>query len=66
VYVVLVQTDTDDRATFHVFVNPLVFSLLAGGWLFLLGTLIAAWPDARPLAAGVPTAPPREAVASGA
>jgi cytochrome c-type biogenesis protein CcmF len=66
VYVVLVQTDTDDRATFHVFVNPLVFSLWAGGWLFLLGTLIAAWPDARPLAAGVPTAPPREAVASGA
>jgi cytochrome c-type biogenesis protein CcmF len=66
VYVVLVQTETDDRATFHVFVNPLVFSLWAGGWLFLLGTLIAAWPDGRPLAAGVPTAPPREAVASGA
>jgi len=67
VYVVLVQVDTDNRATFHVFVNPLVFCLWAGGWLFLLGTLIAAWPEARPLAAGLRAAPPpREAVASGA
>ncbi|HEY7065650.1 MAG TPA: cytochrome c-type biogenesis CcmF C-terminal domain-containing protein [Chloroflexota bacterium] len=66
VYVVLVQADTDNRATFHVFVNPLVLCIWAGGWLFLLGTLIAAWPEARPLGAGVRAAPPREAVPSGA
>ncbi len=67
VYVVLVQADADNRATFHVFVNPLVLFIWVGGWLFLLGTLIAAWPEARPLAAGVRAAPPpREAVTSGA
>jgi cytochrome c-type biogenesis protein CcmF len=66
VYVVLVQVEAENRATFHVFVNPLVLCIWAGGWLFLLGTLIAAWPEARPLAAGVRAAPPREAVPSGA
>jgi cytochrome c-type biogenesis protein CcmF len=66
VYVVLVQTEAGNRATFHVFVNPLVLCIWAGGWLFLLGTVIAAWPEARPQVAGVRTAPPREAVPSGA
>ena len=65
VYVVLVDADAASRATFHVFVNPLVLCIWLGGWLFLLGTLVAAWPEARPLAAGVRAAPrPREAVAS--
>ena len=66
VYVVLVQTEGDNRATFHVFVNPLVLCIWVGGWLFLLGTMIAAWPEARPLVAGVRAEPPREAVTSGA
>ena len=67
VYLVLTQAEGDNRATFHVFVNPLVICIWAGGWLFLLGTLVVAWPEARPVATGVRAAPPpREAVASGA
>lgn len=34
-------------ATFKVYVNPLVNWVWAGGLIFILGTLIAAWPDAR-------------------
>jgi len=60
VYVVLTEADTANRATFHVFINPLVVCLWAGGWLFLLGTLVAAWPEARPAAVSVRVpAPPR-------
>jgi cytochrome c-type biogenesis protein CcmF len=66
VYVVLVQTEAGNRATYHIFVNPLVLCIWAGGWLFLLGTLVAAWPEARPQPATVRAAPPREAVTSGA
>src|SRR5579884_509729 len=32
VYVVLTEADTANRATFHVFINPLVVCLWAGGW----------------------------------
>jgi cytochrome c-type biogenesis protein CcmF len=60
VYVVLTEADTANRATFHVFINPLVVCIWAGGWLFLLGTLVAAWPEARPAAVRVRVpAPPR-------
>jgi cytochrome c-type biogenesis protein CcmF len=65
VYVVLLEADAANHATLHIFVNPLVICIWLGGWLFLMGTLIAAWPEARPLAVGVPAAPPRrEVVAS--
>ena len=77
VYVVLVEadairrnaategSDAANRATFHVFVNPLVLCIWLGGWLFLLGTLVAAWPEARPRPVGVRAAPPaREVVVS--
>jgi cytochrome c-type biogenesis protein CcmF len=65
VYVVLLDAEAGNRATFHVFVNPLVVCIWLGGWLFVLGTLIAAWPEARPLAVGVNAPPPRrEVVAS--
>jgi cytochrome c-type biogenesis protein CcmF len=34
-------------ATFKVYVNPLVNWIWAGGLVFILGTLIAAWPEAE-------------------
>jgi cytochrome c-type biogenesis protein CcmF len=65
VYVVLLEADAASRATLHVFVNPLVFCIWVGGWLFVVGTLVAAWPEARPLPRDLRAAPrPREAVAS--
>src|SRR5579884_3944780 len=65
VYVVLIEADAANHATFHVFVNPLVICLWLGGWLFLVGTLIASWPEARPVARATPAVlEPREAVAS--
>lgn len=65
VYVVLTEAGDANRATFHVYVNPLVVFIWLGGLLFVLGTLVAAWPEPRPRMAGAPVAaPPREAVAS--
>jgi cytochrome c-type biogenesis protein CcmF len=32
-------------ATFKVYLNPLVNWLWLGGFVFIFGTLIAAWPD---------------------
>jgi cytochrome c-type biogenesis protein CcmF len=65
VYAVLLDVDAVNASTFHVFVNPLVLCIWLGGWLFLLGTLIAAWPDASPRPLSVrAAAAPREAVAS--
>jgi len=64
VYVVLVGVDDANRATLHVFVNPLVICIWLGGWLFLLGTLVAAWPEARPLPVGLRAVPPPREVAA--
>jgi len=46
-YVVLVdwQTITNQGTTFKIFRNPLVNWLWIGGLVFILGTLVAAWPD---------------------
>jgi cytochrome c-type biogenesis protein CcmF len=46
-YVVLVdwQPISSQGATFKVYRNPLVFWLWIGGLVFMLGTLVAAWPD---------------------
>jgi cytochrome c-type biogenesis protein CcmF len=46
-YVVLVdwQPINSQGATFKVYRNPLVFWLWIGGLIFMLGTLVAAWPD---------------------
>ena len=62
VYVLLVTWEpiAADGATFKVYVNPLINWVWAGGVVFILGTLVAAWPDAtelrrrvtRPQAAG--------------
>ncbi len=48
-YVLLVDWEPTaaDLATFRVFVNPLINWVWAGGIIFVLGTLIAAWPERR-------------------
>jgi cytochrome c-type biogenesis protein CcmF len=51
-YVVLAGLDDKTQlATFQVFLTPLVFWLWAGGFVMVLGTAIAVWPNARERAA---------------
>ncbi len=47
-YVLLVdwQPISANSATFKVYVNPLINLVWFGGIVFILGTLVAAWPDA--------------------
>ena len=54
-YVVLVdwQDISSQGATFKVFHNPLVSWLWTGAIVFILGTLVAAWPDRERQAARV-------------
>ncbi len=49
-YVILVDwmPATSQGATFKVYHNPLVNWLWLGGLVFILGTLVAAWPDKDP------------------
>jgi cytochrome c-type biogenesis protein CcmF len=49
-YVLLVdwQPISSSGATFKIYHNPLVNWLWLGGLVFILGTLIAAWPDRDP------------------
>jgi cytochrome c-type biogenesis protein CcmF len=49
-YILLVdwQPISSQGATFKVYHNPLVNWLWLGGLVFILGTLIAAWPDRDP------------------
>ncbi len=46
-YIILVdwQSATNSSATFKIYVNPLVNWLWIGSLIFLVGILIAAWPD---------------------
>lgn len=48
-YVLLVNWEptTATEATFRVYVNPLINWVWAGGLIFVIGTMIAAWPDPR-------------------
>lgn len=39
------QPTTPTAATLRIFLNPLINWVWAGGFIFVLGTLIAAWPD---------------------
>jgi len=50
VYVLLVDWEPIDQVgtTFKIFVNPLVNWLWLGSLLFLVGVIIAAWPDKDP------------------
>jgi len=49
-YVVLVDWNpiSSQGATFKVYHNPLVFWLWIGGIVFILGTMVASWPDRDP------------------
>ncbi len=50
VYVILVdwQPVSQTGATFKIYINPLINWLWFGGIIFILGTMIAAWPDQDP------------------
>lgn len=39
------QPTSPNTATLRLFLNPLINWVWAGGFIFVLGTLIAAWPD---------------------
>jgi len=47
IYVVLVdwKSISSQGATFKIYHNPLINWLWLGGWVFILGTLVAAWPE---------------------
>jgi cytochrome c-type biogenesis protein CcmF len=49
-YVILIDWKeiSADGATFKVYHNPLVKWLWIGTWVFILGVVIAAWPERRP------------------
>jgi cytochrome c-type biogenesis protein CcmF len=54
-YVILVDwlPVSSEGATFKVYHNPLINWLWLGGLIFILGTLVAAWPDKDPETAPV-------------
>ncbi|MFQ6122001.1 MAG: heme lyase CcmF/NrfE family subunit [Dehalococcoidales bacterium] len=54
-YVILVSWDEDGTAAFKVLVNPLVNWIWIGGGVFVLGGLIAFWPERRKLPASQQT-----------
>src|SRR3990172_4420495 len=60
-YVLLVdwQPVSTVGATFRVYHNPLVNWMWTGGIIFILGTLVAAWPDRDPEPAAVRIRRPR-------
>jgi len=49
-YVILIDWKeiSQEGATFKVYHNPLVKWLWIGTWVFILGVVIAAWPDRKP------------------
>ncbi|HSQ25928.1 MAG TPA: heme lyase CcmF/NrfE family subunit [Anaerolineales bacterium] len=63
-YVLLVDwlPVTSQGATFKVYRNPLVNWMWLGGIVFILGTLVAAWPDKEP--EFVPARKPRSSLAN--
>jgi cytochrome c-type biogenesis protein CcmF len=48
VYAILAAFESDGRAAFRVWVNPLVRWIWIGGALLLLGIAVSAWPQRRP------------------
>ena len=46
-YMILVNWEgvTENGATIRMCINPLINWVWGGGIIFMLGTLIAAWPD---------------------
>jgi cytochrome c-type biogenesis protein CcmF len=54
-YVLVVNWEpaSADEATFRIYLNPLINWVWAGGFIFVIGTLIAAWPDRAKAWSGV-------------
>ncbi len=50
-YVILIGWDEDGTAAFKVLINPMIAWIWIGGGVFLLGGLVAFWPDRRELPA---------------
>ena len=46
-YLILNSWDAQQKAGLKLVVNPLVSWLWAGGYLLLLGSIIAFWPDTK-------------------
>ena len=46
-FVIAEQINADGSLYFRVFVKPLVNLIWLAGFVFLLGSLITLWPDAR-------------------
>ena len=46
-YVILVNWEniTETSATVRMYLNPLIQWVWSGGFIFIIGTLVAAWPD---------------------
>ena len=46
-YVIMVNWEgtSESTATFRLFINPLINWVWAGGFIFIIGTMIAAWPE---------------------
>ncbi len=65
VYVLLVSWEplSGQSATFKVFINPLVSWVWVGGLVFILGTLLAAWPEPETRRVTLPAKAIREAAA---
>jgi len=55
-YVLLVDWEpiSSTGVTFKVYHNPLVNWLWLGGFVFIFGTLVAAWPEKEPEPVRVP------------
>ena len=47
-YVILAGFEPSRVATFKVFINPLVAWMWIGGFIMVVGTVIAIWPERRP------------------
>ncbi len=57
VYILLVdwRPISADGATFKIYLNPFIRWLWIGGWVFIIGTMVAAWPEKEPLSVSMRT-----------
>jgi hypothetical protein len=57
-YIIPSEGLEDGRAGFRIFVNPLVWWMWIAGPVFVLGTLIALWPQRGPAPTTMPAREP--------
>jgi cytochrome c-type biogenesis protein CcmF len=46
-YLILNSWDAQQRAALRLIINPMVTWIWVGGWIVVLGAVVAFWPDAR-------------------